>query len=87
MRANASLQRAITTSSVSKFPARSRASLSETYGLELKDVLVSEDKVLNSYRRDVSKLIPKPLESPGTSKGRDQETFGRDEEKVSVQSV
>src|SRR5882672_4671647 len=31
----------------------------ETYGLELKDVLVSEDKVLNSYRRDVSKLIPK----------------------------
>ncbi|PYU52108.1 MAG: hypothetical protein DMG48_06765 [Acidobacteria bacterium] len=31
----------------------------ETYGLELKDVLVSEAKVLNSYRRDVSKLIPK----------------------------
>jgi len=31
----------------------------ETYGLELKDVLVSEDKVLNSYRHDVSKLIPK----------------------------
>ena len=31
----------------------------ETYGLELKDVLVNEDKVLNSYRRDVSKLIPK----------------------------
>ena len=31
----------------------------ETYGLELKEVLVSEDKVLNSYRRDVSKLIPK----------------------------
>jgi hypothetical protein len=31
----------------------------ESYGLELKDVLVSEDKVLNSYRRDVSKLIPK----------------------------
>jgi hypothetical protein len=31
----------------------------DTYGLELKDVLVSEDKVLNSYRRDVSKLIPK----------------------------
>jgi hypothetical protein len=31
----------------------------ETYGLELKDVLVSEDKVFNSYRRDVSKLIPK----------------------------
>jgi len=31
----------------------------ETYGLELKEVLVSEEKVLNSYRRDVSKLIPK----------------------------
>src|SRR5467141_112418 len=31
----------------------------ETYGLELKDVLVNEDKVLNSYRHDVSKLIPK----------------------------
>jgi zinc dependent phospholipase C len=31
----------------------------ETYGLELKDVLVSEDNALNSYRRDVSKLIPK----------------------------
>ena len=31
----------------------------ETYGLELKDVLLSEDKALNSYRRDVSKLIPK----------------------------
>src|SRR6266436_9998148 len=31
----------------------------ETYGLELKDVLVSEEKVLNSYRRDVSRLIPK----------------------------
>ncbi len=31
----------------------------ETYGLELKDVLVSEDKVFNSYRRDVGKLIPK----------------------------
>jgi hypothetical protein len=31
----------------------------ETYGLDLKDVLLSEDKALNSYRRDVSKLIPK----------------------------
>jgi hypothetical protein len=31
----------------------------ETYGLELKDVLVDEDKALNSYRHDVSKLIPK----------------------------
>ena len=31
----------------------------ETYGLELKSVLVDEDKALNSYRRDVSNLIPK----------------------------
>jgi zinc dependent phospholipase C len=31
----------------------------ETYGLELKSVLVNEEKALNSYRRDVSKLIPK----------------------------
>jgi Zinc dependent phospholipase C len=31
----------------------------ETYGLELKDVLVDEGKALNSYRHDVSKLIPK----------------------------
>jgi len=30
----------------------------ETYGLELKDVLIDEDKALNSYRRDVSKTIP-----------------------------
>src|SRR5438552_14190684 len=39
-------------------PVLERAFL-KTYGLELKDVLVSEEKVLNSYRRDVSKLIPK----------------------------
>ena len=31
----------------------------ETYGLELNSVLADEDKALNSYRRDVSKLIPK----------------------------
>ncbi|MGH9713786.1 MAG: zinc dependent phospholipase C family protein [Candidatus Acidiferrales bacterium] len=31
----------------------------ETYGLDLKSVLDDEDKVLGSYRRDVSKLIPK----------------------------
>jgi hypothetical protein len=30
----------------------------EKYGIELKDVLVNEDKALNSYRRDVSKTIP-----------------------------
>jgi hypothetical protein len=31
----------------------------ETYGLELKELLVSEDQALNSYRHAVSKLIPK----------------------------
>jgi hypothetical protein len=31
----------------------------ETYGLELKDVLLNENKALNSYRRGVSKTIPK----------------------------
>jgi len=31
----------------------------ETYGLELQAVLINEDKALNSYRRDVSKFIPK----------------------------
>jgi hypothetical protein len=31
----------------------------ETYGLDLKIVLENEKKVMNSYRRDVSKLIPK----------------------------
>jgi hypothetical protein len=31
----------------------------DTYGLELKDVLVNEDKALSSYRHDVSNLIPK----------------------------
>ena len=34
-------------------------SFRETYGLELKSVLVNEDKALNSFRRDVSKVIPK----------------------------
>ena len=31
----------------------------ETYGLDLKTVLSSEDKVLGSYRHDVSQLLPK----------------------------
>jgi hypothetical protein len=31
----------------------------ETYGLDLKSVLVDEDKVLGSYRHDVSQLLPK----------------------------
>ena len=31
----------------------------ETYGLDLKDVLSDEDKVVGSYRHDVSQLIPK----------------------------
>src|SRR6202163_652418 len=31
----------------------------ETYGLDLKNVLSNEDKVLGSYRHDVSQLLPK----------------------------
>ena len=31
----------------------------ETYGLDLRSVLANEDKALGSYRRDVSKLIPR----------------------------
>ena len=31
----------------------------ETYGLDLKTVLANEDKVLGSYRHDVSRLLPK----------------------------
>lgn len=31
----------------------------ETYGMELKDILLNEEEALNSYRHDVSKLIPK----------------------------
>lgn len=31
----------------------------ETYGLELKNVLVDEEKALNSYRHNVSKMIPR----------------------------
>jgi hypothetical protein len=31
----------------------------ETYGLDLKSVLTDEDKVLGSYRHDVSELLPK----------------------------
>jgi len=31
----------------------------ETYGLDLKSVLADEDKVLGSYRHDVSQLLPK----------------------------
>ncbi len=31
----------------------------ETYSLELKDVLSNEDKALNSYRHDVSQVLPK----------------------------
>jgi hypothetical protein len=31
----------------------------ETYGMDLKDVLTNESKVIGSYRHDVSKLLPK----------------------------
>ncbi len=43
----------------------------ETYGLELKSVLSDEDKVLGSYRRDVSKLIPQATRIAWTLKKDD----------------
>ena len=43
----------------------------ETYGLELKSVLTNEDQVLGSYRRDVSKLIPKATRIAWTLKKDD----------------
>jgi zinc dependent phospholipase C len=43
----------------------------ETYGLELKAVLSDEDKVLGSYRHDVSKLIPKATRIAWTLKKDD----------------
>jgi hypothetical protein len=43
----------------------------ETYGLELKSVLSDEDKVLGSYRHDVSKLIPKATRIAWTLKKDD----------------
>jgi Zinc dependent phospholipase C len=43
----------------------------ETYGLDLKTVLKDEDKVLGSYRRDVSKLIPEATRIAWTLKKND----------------
>jgi hypothetical protein len=43
----------------------------ETYGLELKTVLTNEDKVLNSYRRDVSQLLPKATRIAWSLKQKD----------------
>jgi hypothetical protein len=43
----------------------------ETYGLELKSVLSDEEKVLGSYRHDVSKLIPKATRIAWTLKKDD----------------
>ena len=40
----------------------------ETYGLEMKDILFNETKVLNSYRRAVSKTIPKATKIAWTLK-------------------
>ena len=43
----------------------------ETYGLELKSVLPDETKVIGSYRRDVSRLIPKATRIAWTLKKKD----------------
>jgi zinc dependent phospholipase C len=43
----------------------------ETYGLDLKSVLTNQDKVLGSYRRDVSTLIPRATRIAWTLKKDD----------------
>jgi hypothetical protein len=43
----------------------------ETYGIDLKTVLKDEDKVIGSYRRDVSTLIPKATRIAWTLKKND----------------
>ena len=43
----------------------------ETYGVELKTVLDDEEKTLNSYRRDVSKLIPEATRIAWTLKEKE----------------
>lgn len=43
----------------------------ETYGLELRDVLQDESKVMGSYRRDVSKLIPRATRIAWSLKGKE----------------
>jgi hypothetical protein len=43
----------------------------ETYGLKLSDVLANEDKVIGSYRHDVSKLLPKATRVAWTLKQND----------------
>jgi hypothetical protein len=43
----------------------------ETYGLDLRKVLQNEDKVIGSYRRDVSKLIPRATRVAWTLKEKE----------------
>jgi hypothetical protein len=43
----------------------------ETYGLPIRDVLTNEDGNINSYRRDVSTLIPKMTRVAWASYGKD----------------
>ena len=43
----------------------------ETYGLALSSVLLDEERVLNSYRRDVSKVIPKATRIAWSLKSKD----------------
>lgn len=43
----------------------------ETYGLDLREALLNEDKVLGSYRYDVSRLIPKATRVAWSMKKKD----------------
>ena len=61
----------------------------ETYGLDLKSVLSDEDKVLGSYRYDVSQLLPKATRIAWSLKKDEimKDQPGHHEKEVSLQSV
>ena len=60
----------------------------ETYGLDLKSVLSDEDKVLGSYRYDVSQLLPKATRIAWSLKKNEisEGPARHDEKEVSLQS-
>ena len=48
----------------------------ETYGLDLKKILDDHEKALGSYRRDVSKLIPRATRVAWTLKKKEIKNYG-----------
>ena len=61
----------------------------ETYGLDLKSVLSDENKVVSSYRHDVSQLIPKATRVAWSLKNADimKDQPGMTKREVSLQSL